>query len=226
MTREVKGQEPEVKTTEQKSGTTEDAGQKENSEDFKFAEVPEGEFNELLRITRMYLKQAEKCEKGKSYLAGCVMVGAALEGLLVSAISMFPEEVKKSSKLPRDKKGQVKHVLDWKFSQMLMIAEDIGWLPRNLPPDDVFEDENANIGDYAERVRIIRNLAHPPRYIKDHAHQRVTKIYLEHLFEVFDVIKDIILNKVHADLRRKMEMNGDLPRRDANTLRPNRGGKP
>ena len=53
-------------------------------------------------------------------------------------------------------------------------------------------------------MRIIRNLAHPPRYQKDHSGRRVTKIYLEHSFEIFDVVKDKILDKVGEDTNERL----------------------
>lgn len=173
----------------------------------------------------MYLKQVKKCQDAKCYLAGCVMVGGALEGVLTAAVSMFPQEVKVSNRLPRDGKQRIKSVLDWNLSQLIIVAEDIAWLPRKLSLEDIFQDKNAEIGDYAERVRVFRNLAHPARYIKDHSSRRVTRIYLEHLFEIFDAVTDIILDKVYDHLRRETAMNVNVPKGDSDPIGPHQGGK-
>ncbi len=225
MTKEVKGQKSKLKREPQRSAAEDETGENGQPYNSQFAEMSEDDFNELMRLIRMYLKEAKKCQDAKSYLAGCVMVGGAMEGVLTAAVSMFPQEVKVSKRLPRDGKQQIKSVLDWSLSQLLIVAEDIAWLPRKLSWEDIFQDKNAEIGDYAERVRVIRNLAHPARYIKDHSSRRVTKIYLEHLFEIFDAVTAVILDKVYADLRREMTINGDAPGRVRNTLRPTRRRK-
>jgi len=36
------------------------------------------QFQELMRLSRLYRRDADRCMKGKSYLSGCVMIGAAL----------------------------------------------------------------------------------------------------------------------------------------------------
>ena len=39
----------------------------------------EEEEREFWRLYRFYWREAERCEEAKAYLAGCVMLGSALE---------------------------------------------------------------------------------------------------------------------------------------------------
>jgi hypothetical protein len=45
--------------------------------------LTEDEEKELWRVNRFYWREAERCEEAKAYLAGCVMLGSALENILI-----------------------------------------------------------------------------------------------------------------------------------------------
>jgi len=129
-------------------------------------------------LHRLYWKEAVRCEEAKAYLAGCVMLGSALETLLVLMVNVFPEEAAATGRLPK-KDGKAKPLLNWDLSALLKVANAAGWLPSNLALDDEWCNRKALVGDYAEVVRMVRNLVHPARYRKDHFRGRVTQKYLQ-----------------------------------------------
>jgi hypothetical protein len=53
-------------------------------------ELDDNDQAEILRLARFYLNEAKRCEKAKAYLAGCVMLGAALEASLILMVGMYP----------------------------------------------------------------------------------------------------------------------------------------
>jgi hypothetical protein len=55
----------------------------------KFRTLSEDEEREFWRLYRFYWREAERCEEANSYLAGCVMLGSALEALLVLMINVL-----------------------------------------------------------------------------------------------------------------------------------------
>ena len=59
----------------------------------KTFELKEELFQELLRICRLYHREAQRCMEAKSYLAGCVMIGAALEADLIAMCHFYSEEI-------------------------------------------------------------------------------------------------------------------------------------
>jgi len=88
------------------------------------------------------------------------------------------------------KKGKPKPLLAWDLAELLRVAKAAKWLPAALNPDDDWNSRKARIGDYAEGVRMVRNLAHPARYLKDHYGKRVTNKYLQRQFELVLLCRD------------------------------------
>ncbi len=52
--------------------------------------------NEVLRLVRIYYKQAEIWHNNKAYLAGCIMMGAAFEGALLAFTDSYSDEAAES----------------------------------------------------------------------------------------------------------------------------------
>lgn len=151
--------------------------------------LQDDEEKEFYRLSRFYWKEAVRCEEAKAYLAGCVMLGSALETLLILMVNVFPEEAAVTGRLPK-KDGKAKPLLDWDLSALLKVAKAAGWLPSGLALDDEWCNRKALVGDYAEVVRMVRNLAHPARYRKDHYRSRVTKKYLQRQFDMVLLCRD------------------------------------
>jgi hypothetical protein len=130
---------------------------------------------ELRRLLRFYQRETGRCRNAKAYLAGCVMAGAELETALLLMVAAYPKEAAATNKLPRQKKT-TKPLLEWHLGELLRVAKAAGWLPAALDhAKDEWNGKKAKIGDYAEVVRDIRNLAHPARYMEDHYKKRVTQ---------------------------------------------------
>ena len=61
------------------------------------------EEKELWRLSRLYWQEALRCERTKAYLAGCVILGSALETLLILMINCFSDEAEHTGKIPLHK---------------------------------------------------------------------------------------------------------------------------
>jgi hypothetical protein len=61
------------------------------------------EEKEFHRLSQFYWQEALRCEHAKAYLAGCVMLGSALETLLILMINCYPEEAEQTGKVPMAK---------------------------------------------------------------------------------------------------------------------------
>jgi hypothetical protein len=83
-----------------------------------FTTLSDEEAKEFYRLSRLYWREARRCEKAKAYLAGCVMLGSALESLLITMVDAFSEEAEASGQAPM-KKGQPKPLLGWTLSDLL-----------------------------------------------------------------------------------------------------------
>jgi len=164
-------------------------------------------YNEVLRLAGYYRREAEKCRDSKAFLAGCIMIGAAFEALLLAFANCYPEEAFTSRNAPRRKGGSVKPLLSWSLADLLAVAKERMWLPSGLSRGDEWNEARAQIGDYGEVIRNIRNLVHPARYAIDFPRKRITGRYLEASFVILDVAIDYLQNKIEGSIREAIEQD-------------------
>ncbi len=169
-----------------------------------FTTLTEAEEKELWRLNRYYWKEANRCEEAKAYLAGCVMLGSALENILMLMISLYHDDADSTGKVPHVK-GQPKLLIDWTLVELLRVAKAAGWLPAGLKHGEAWNNRKARVGDYAEVARMMRNLAHPARYLQDHLHRRVTKRYLQRQFEIVLACRDWLAAHNNRELLKAIE---------------------
>ena len=172
-----------------------------------FTTLTDEEEKELYRLQRLYWREALRCEEAKAYLAGCVMLGSALETLLILMINIYADEAEQTEKAPRTK-GKPKPLLEWKFIELLRVAKAAGWLPSQLDLNDQWSGRKARIGDHAEVVRMIRNLVHPAAFVEDHHKKRVTSKYLQQQFEVVLLCRDWLSAHNNKSLLEHMKAEG------------------
>ena len=146
---------------------------------------------EIMPLAIQYKKEAKKCFSAKAYLSGCVLMGAAMEAILLSTANCFPEIVTSTKHAPK-KNGKIKRLDKWKLNELLAVAKELNWLPSELSPEDEWNSANAKIGDYVDVVQKIRNLIHPVRYLDDFGRKRFTKKYLEACFVIVDTANDYL----------------------------------
>lgn len=66
-----------------------------------FTTLTEDETREFWRLYRFYWREAKRCKKAKAYLAGCVMMGSALESLLMLMVDVYPGEPPRRARFRR-----------------------------------------------------------------------------------------------------------------------------
>jgi hypothetical protein len=125
----------------------------------------------------LLLEGGDSLRRRKSLPCRVRMLGSALETILILMIDVHSEEAEKTGKFPNSK-GKPKPLLKCDLAELLIIAKAAGWLPTALDLNDDWNWMKARVGDYAEVVRMMRNLAHPARYLQDHRGRRVTNKYL------------------------------------------------
>jgi hypothetical protein len=162
---------------------------------------------ELHRLSRFYFREAKRCEESRAYLAGCVLVGSALEALLMLMVNVFPDEAEATGVAPI-RNGRCMQLLDWNLAQLLSVARAADWLPSGLDVNDTWNTRKAKIGDYAEVSRMVRNLIHPGRYVKEHSPSRVTAKYLQRQFEVVLLCRDWLVARNNRSLLEHMQQEG------------------
>lgn len=166
---------------------------------------------ELYRLLRFYNREADRCSEAHAFLAGCVMAGAELETALLLMVNIYPDEAVTTDKCPRRKKS-IKPLLDWNLGELLRVAKAAGWLPSALVyGEDEWSNRKAKVGDYAEVVREMRNLAHPARYMEDHYRKRVTRKHLGLVFETINSASSWLYARIEKSLIERMKSEGRTP---------------
>jgi hypothetical protein len=172
-----------------------------------FVTLDNGQAKELWRLSGFYWREALKCEQANAYLAGCAMIGSALEVLLMLMVDCHPEEAEATGKLPKEK-GKTKPLHDWILGDLLAVAKAANWLPTQRDLRDTSNRKRPKIGDYAELVRAVRNLIHPSRYLTDHYRCRVTKRYLARQFDIAMLCRDWLVHHNNERLIEDMKKDG------------------
>lgn len=172
----------------------------------KIFELNDTQFINLIYARNLYYEEAKKCRDAKSYLAGCVMIGAALETDLILMCHCYSNEIsKKVPNLIPQARGKYKSLLKWSFVELLNVVRGCGWLPAGLNSEkDAWDEVKADIGDYAIILKNIRNLVHPSRYITDLGRLKMDNNYLETCLETLEVANDYFYGKLETSLKRTL----------------------
>jgi len=117
------------------------------------------------------------------------MLGSALETLLSLMVEVFADDAERTGKIPL-RGGKPKSLVDWDLGELLKVAKAANWLPAALKLGDDWDGRRARIGDHAEVVRMVRNLAHPGRYRKEHFRGRVTSLAYQRQYRRVELCKD------------------------------------
>lgn len=106
----------------------------------------------LKMLCQQSLESARICHGQGLHLPGVVLVGSALEGILLSIAEQRPEqtqaEFNKSTAMPKSK-------ANWNLGLLLKVAKGAGWIT---------ESGGYRLGN---ALRDYRNLIHPAKYVED-----------------------------------------------------------
>ena len=141
--------------------------------------------SKTLELFQIYRDEARKCGEAGAHLAGCVLLGSAMEAALLAMAQCFAEDVEGVVKDCRAKELS-RPPSEWSLSQLLLLARNLGWLPSAGAPQDRLDPGKAEIGDYAEVVRAIRNLLHPSIYLRECPDKAISQGHLEFSFRVLE----------------------------------------
>ncbi len=123
-------------------------GSKSTNDDFAYIDT-----SELLRSpewsssVELRFKEAGRCRSNEAYLAGIVMLGSALETLLLGILLENPKGRQSATKAPHDNKGKIVPIFDWNLHSLIEVAHELRWIDRDAR-------------DFSHLLRDYRNLVH------------------------------------------------------------------
>lgn len=141
------------------------------------------------------------------------MLGSALETVLILMVNCYSDEAARTGKVPT-RNGKPIPLLHWRLADLLRVAKAAEWLPSGLDLNEEWDSRRAKVGDRAEVVRMLRNLAHPARYCEDHFRKRLTKLYLKRQFEFVTECRDWLIVRNNKTLIQHMDHRSARFRQD------------
>jgi hypothetical protein len=134
---------------------------------------------ELLRLAGTYHEQANACRKEGARLASCVMLGATVEAMMIAVINLFCDEARP---VAIEKKLKLEDLLRWDFGKLLEVAKDAKLLPEKLNLHPKMDLRPVKDPIPTDRIREVRNLVHPGRYLRDRSGKEITQEELDTLY--------------------------------------------
>lgn len=123
-----------------------------------------------------------------------------MEAALLAMAQCFPGDVRRVIEQRRSKELS-RPASEWSLSQLLLLARDLGWLPTAESPGDRLDPGKAQIGDYAEAIRAIRNLLHPSIYLRECPDKAIDEKHLRFSFQVLDAACSCLSDALSAAAR-------------------------
>ena len=117
-------------------------------------------FDLLLKVYSDFCMEAEKCYHAEAYLAGCIMLGAALEAILLCLLDAFRENLaqwQNSSPETHAAKG---------LGKILDTVWEHGWMPSDTHTVELWGGRFVSFEECATQLRHIRNLIHPGAHLR------------------------------------------------------------
>ncbi|MDQ1153048.1 hypothetical protein [Brevundimonas sp. SORGH_AS_0993] len=130
--------------------------------------------NHLVALTTLidsYEREAEAAGGAGAYLAGCLLWGAAVEGLLLLWCLRAPEVAQAARQtLPARERPKRPDPADWTLDSLVHVSRAAGWLGVLEDDDFVFL-----VDALLQNLRQSRNLIHPGRSLRQQPHLKRDK---------------------------------------------------
>lgn len=107
-----------------------------------------GEMPGLVELLQKRWKEIQGCMNVGAYWSALVLMGSTLEGLVMARCNLDSQKVQRTSRAPKQDDGQVKSLADWRFTELIVAAIELGWL-------------TASPKDFKAGLRKYETLIHP-----------------------------------------------------------------
>lgn len=153
------------------------------------------EFSLLRKIAIRYEREALKCKSVRAYYAACIMLGAALEAILIQMCDLFQDEVKEAiARLEKKPKGRFDR---WGLDDLIKVAVEAGW----LPPKRGSKSDEPGVGELIHLVRRLRDLSHPGRHLRELDEAPIRADAFRASYGVYDAARDWLWMKLKHPAR-------------------------
>lgn len=120
--------------------------------DIDMSRIPVDEV--LKPILEARMAEMQSCFKAHAFLSVIFMAGSILEGILLSIANQKAEVFNRASSAPKNKDGKVKVFYEWKLSELISVANEVGLLEKD-------------VAKFSHVLRDFRNYIHPYQQLSE-----------------------------------------------------------
>lgn len=102
----------------------------------------------LTPILQSRIDEVQACPRDKVHLGTIFLLGSTLEGILIGVATKSQQRFMTAGCAPTDKNGTVRKIYDWKLTELIDVAHEIGIL-------------NLDVKKFSHVLRDFRNYIHP-----------------------------------------------------------------
>lgn len=162
----------------------------------------------LAKISLFYHREAERCAQHRAYFSACILAAAALEASLLAMCYVEDRQVR-STTVHKQKKFKSKRnrFLEFNLFQLIEIAAELKWVPSK---EIRLGKRRTTLQDLMHGVRETRNMIHPGVWANEGGPRRVYSATYALVYDVLDITRQWLLQRVELGLRQQMHREGIL----------------
>jgi len=155
--------------------------------------VSEGSFNRetylrLIEVAGDRRDEAVRCAEAGAWIAATVMIGAAIEGVLLVTAANAERHLRERGLWP---KGDP---LSWNLGDLVRLGAAAGWFEA-----EDFNTPDSSLSEVVDSIRVLRNVLHPGAYVRDLGPEdEIAEEVYQAMFTVLGAVFEVSLVAVEA----------------------------
>jgi hypothetical protein len=160
------------------------------------------------KMSRYYHREAERCASASAYFSACILAAAALEALLLSYCYVEDRQVRTTLAYKQKKfKAKRNRFSEFNLYQLINIAAELNWIPSK---EIRIDKRTTTLKELLHAVRETRNTIHPAVWAQEGGPFKVKNGRYRFVYEVFDVTREILYQRIISRLRLSMQKEKSL----------------
>lgn len=137
------------------------------------------EFQRLVQLCATYDEEAKRCAEVGAYHAACVMVGIAVEGVLLATVAAGEPSLRRQGLWPAKQRRPPQ---EWRLEDLIAVARDAGWLSGRI-------DQEFDVNAVVKMMQHVRNtLLHPGRHLREAPETQLGQDTFEAAYRILEIL--------------------------------------
>jgi hypothetical protein len=155
----------------------------------------------VVAVTNECTREAERCVETGLYRPACVLMGAGLEGALLSTAMLAEPSLKEDGLWP-SRRGVDRDALELHLGELVDLAIAAKWIPADYRGLKLKLDDG-DLGNAVDWLKWLRNLVHPGAFVREMGGDELGRVAFENASGVLGKVYEeltAVLDRVGKDL--------------------------